>query len=298
MNLASVVVPVFDANAEPLRRCLAALSRQSYSKRSMEIIVVDNGSSFDVREVCDEFENVRCVHEPIPGSYAARNCGVRQAKGSIIAFTDSDCTPTETWLESVVNKTKNPGSSIVGGKIQFINPVDRPLNNHELMEQRLFGMGNHRRLIEQRGFAVTANMAALRSVFDRVGLFDQDLKSSGDREWSQRAVKMGYALQYVDDAVVFHPRRMTLNAICIKQRRIVDGRMKLLMKKGASARETLSLLFTHSILDPSLYIYATTSEDIPTIRRRLTFMAAAAVITSLTTFERIRIFFGGTAARR
>jgi glycosyltransferase involved in cell wall biosynthesis len=57
----------------------------------MEVIVVDNGSTEDSKNVAQSFDFVTLLEEPDAGSYAARNRGLSCVKGDYVAFTDSDC---------------------------------------------------------------------------------------------------------------------------------------------------------------------------------------------------------------
>src|SRR5262245_46024865 len=93
----SVIIPVYN-NPDGLRRCLHALEAQTYPKSRYEIIVVDNGSDTPPADMVRAFDRVTLLEEAVPSSYAARNRGLAQARGEVIAFTDSDCIPAPDWL--------------------------------------------------------------------------------------------------------------------------------------------------------------------------------------------------------
>ncbi|WP_406672106.1 glycosyltransferase, partial [Natronospira sp.] len=88
--MVAVIVPVYD-DARRLAGCLRALEEQTYPADRYQVLVVDNGSGEDIAGVCRAFPRVRCVSEPRPGSYAARNKGIACTEGEFLAFTDSDC---------------------------------------------------------------------------------------------------------------------------------------------------------------------------------------------------------------
>src|ERR1041385_9155423 len=97
----SVVIPVL-GDAERLALCLDALDRQTLPANRFEVIVVDNASDRDeaiAAVVAEHAPRFRLLHEPRPGSYAARNRAIADARGTIIAFTDADCIPRPDWLE-------------------------------------------------------------------------------------------------------------------------------------------------------------------------------------------------------
>jgi hypothetical protein len=101
----SVVVPFYGADVSALTRCVKSLLNQDYSEDRVTITVVDNNET--PRLAASAF-GPRCsiLHEPGPGSYAARNRGIRESLGEIIAFTDSDCVPQRSWITAGV---RSPG---------------------------------------------------------------------------------------------------------------------------------------------------------------------------------------------
>src|SRR5690606_25599137 len=92
----SVVIPVRD-DAEGAQLCVAALGDQTYPAERYEVVLVDDGSADSLRLSDIPSAAARVVHQPRSGSYAARNAGIDQAAGEIIAFTDSDCLPSPDW---------------------------------------------------------------------------------------------------------------------------------------------------------------------------------------------------------
>lgn len=89
--LISVIIPVYNVE-KYLRRCLNSVVVQTYEH--IEIILVDDGSTDDSGDICDEYadrdKRIVVIHQENQGQSAARNKGVDIAKGSYIAFVDSD----------------------------------------------------------------------------------------------------------------------------------------------------------------------------------------------------------------
>jgi glycosyltransferase involved in cell wall biosynthesis len=114
----SVIVPVFE-NPTGLQRCLGALEAQSYPASRFEVLVVDNGSRRSPGPIVAGHPRARLIVEPRPGSYCARNAGIRQARGEILAFTDADCVPDQAWVErGVLALEQDPGRGLIGGRVQ------------------------------------------------------------------------------------------------------------------------------------------------------------------------------------
>ncbi len=100
----SVIIPAYNSGATIAR---ALESVRSQSRPADEIIAVDDGSTDNTREIIKDFPEVRYIHQDNQGPAAARNNGVRTAKGEFIAFLDSD----DYWL---ADHLKNLASVLEG----------------------------------------------------------------------------------------------------------------------------------------------------------------------------------------
>jgi glycosyltransferase involved in cell wall biosynthesis len=114
----SVIVPVFNAAAY-LERCVRALLAQTLPPDRYEIVTIDNNSTDESAAIIESFDRVKLLHESEQGSYAARNRGIREAQGEIVAFTDPDCVPREDWLEQIRLAMTGPGIGVVLGERRY-----------------------------------------------------------------------------------------------------------------------------------------------------------------------------------
>jgi len=211
----SVVIPHYNDLAH-LDACLAALGRQTgLDRERFEIIVADNNSACGIAEV----EKVaagraRVILAAEQGAGPARNAGVAEANGSILAFTDSDCVPAPEWLASGVRALAD--YDLVGGRV--ITSVSKPvgMNGVEAFE-RVFAFDNES-YVKRKGFTGSGNLFCRAETFAAVGGFKTVM--SEDREWSIRATGMGYSLGYEPNAVVEHPARENWEQLTAKWRRI------------------------------------------------------------------------------
>jgi len=112
--------------AESLRDTLASLTRQS--RRPDEVVVVDNASSDHTRDIALKFAdslNLKYVYEAKRGIPYARNAGIQNAGGDIIAFIDDDCVADENWLKNLeIPFVKDPHIGVVGGEISYFKIGD------------------------------------------------------------------------------------------------------------------------------------------------------------------------------
>lgn len=168
-----------------------------------ELVVVDNGSTDGTRELLDGWchaadHPVAVTSEPQPGLSAARNAGVRVARGEVLAFVDDDCLVEPGWLGAVVAAhDASPAPDLVGGRVDLddvadaavsIRPYDDAMDitDYGSLCARLIGCN----------FSVSA--ASLRAI----GEFDERLgagtaaHSAEDFDLFYRLLRAGKRLRY------------------------------------------------------------------------------------------------------
>jgi len=216
----SIIIPVYNDTLR-LKQCIEALEKQTYPKECLEIIVIDNGSTNNLQQDIQHYPGVSILKESCPGSYVARNKGIAFAKGTIIAFTDSDCIPSVKWLEAGVKRLVLDNHGIIGGAIEFFFRDSKP-NTVEFYDSLFFLQ--QERYVEEIKIATTANLFTLKKMFDKVGLFNGNLKSGADGEWCRRVTDSGYTIAYSMEAVVKHPARYKVKELYKKIRRVTGGK--------------------------------------------------------------------------
>lgn len=212
----SVIVPVRNG-AQDICKLIETLLVQDYPKSHTEIIIVDNGSQDQTKEMIKNYPVVLEIEDRTIGSYAARNKGIRIARGDILAFTDGDCLPERNWLSEGVRYLNERNADIGGGRIQFNLPEQ--LTAAEIVDSVIF-LQNNEYVSDHRG-AVTANLFVRSRLFKQIGLFPV-MRSGGDIEWTGQALKSGFSLIYLPQAIVHHPLRK-LKALIGKNWRVGTG---------------------------------------------------------------------------
>jgi GT2 family glycosyltransferase len=238
---ATVVIPHYNDVAR-LEKCLGALaaSQPAGIAATVDILVVDNGSTHPLEAVRAAHPSVRFLNEPAKGAAAARNRGVAGALAERIFFLDADCVPAPDWLARALDVA--PSADLVGGRIDTFDETPPPRSGAQAFET-VFAF-NQRDYIERKGFSVTANLLTTRTIFRDVG--DMVVGRPEDKDWCERAVARGYRLIYDDRLRVEHPTRTDWPALARKWRRLVDeahqqngtggtARLKWLAQAGAVA---------------------------------------------------------------
>lgn len=199
----SVIIPVLN-NSEQLRCTLQALTEQTYPSKSLEIIVVDNGSDEPIEPHINSFNVILLKEVQSKSPYAARNKGLEIATGSIIALTDANKTPDKAWIEEGVRTLHETGADLVGGEIKFDLPQISTAS--ERFDSLYFN--NNRNLVLKKGSSVTGNLFFKKELIEAVGEFPGHFRSGMDIWWSQNAIRKGYKLAYSEKAVVWcKPRK-------------------------------------------------------------------------------------------
>ena len=175
------------------------------------IIPIYNGEK-DLPELIEEKAqalnniNIKCVQEnEIQSSYAARNRGIKEAKGEIIAFTDVDCRPQKDWLEKLIEPFSDPQTMIVAGEIKAVkgdNILEKYADKRDILSQK-YTLAN-----EFFPYGQTANLAVRREALKVVGLFRPYLTTGGDADICWRILKeIESEIKFVPDALVLHRHR-------------------------------------------------------------------------------------------
>lgn len=217
----SVIVPVYNG-AQRIQTCIEALLAQTYSRARYEVLIVDNGSTDTTRDVVQRYPVALLIEDQIQSSYAARNKGLQQARGEVIAFTDSDCTPVPGWIEEGMRALQSQSADLVGGRVHFIYSLHE--TGAEIWDS-LTNMQIEQNILE-RGAAKTANLFVRAAVVGEIGPFPDNWQSGGDVIWTKRATRNGFKLVYAPAAEVAHPARR-LDALLRKQYRVGKGQVKI-----------------------------------------------------------------------
>lgn len=243
-SMVSVIVCTRD-RPHDLASCLDALLRSI--RKPGEIVVVDNAPDRgDTRDIVRARPAVRYVAEPRAGLSHARNAGIANSSGAIIAFTDDDVLVNPDWTARLAAAFTQERVMAVTG---LVLPAELRSEAQWIFEHHFGGFpkGYRELRFDERYFAkcrprgasvwrigAGANMAFRRLVFERLGAFDTRLGAgasgcSEDSEMWYRVLSAGGICRYDPTLVVHHYHRTTLDALSRQMHDYMRGHVTALL---------------------------------------------------------------------
>jgi len=212
----SVIIPSYNSQ-DTIEKCLDSLSNQSY-KDSYEIILVDSSIDKTPQIVSSHHPDIKLIHfskKTDPGT--ARNMGIREAKGDILAFTDSDCVPSRDWLERMAAAHQS-AYRVIGGVVRNGNTDNNSIALAGYMaEFREFLPG---RLVREVAHVPTCNISYKKQVFLDYGLFRGEYYPQEDMVYNCRLAEKGVKILFDPAIEVYHIHRSSLKGFLAHQRKI------------------------------------------------------------------------------
>jgi GT2 family glycosyltransferase len=213
----SVIVCTRDRPRD-LRACLDSIA--ALHSVPCEVIVVDNCPSDEAtRDLCRDYP-VRYVLEPTTGLARARNRGVIEARGELVAFTDDDCVVDRHWLDDVGDAFEDPlVMALTGyaGPLELDTPAQYLFEVHggfqRFPDRHLFDGASTSPVSVAAAAGAGANCLFRRRVFDEVGLFAEDLgpgtpARNGEEKYAfYRIAQAGYRIVFDPGRIVWHRHR-------------------------------------------------------------------------------------------
>jgi GT2 family glycosyltransferase len=195
----SVVVPTRE-RPQALEHCLTALEAQTVP---VEVVVVEDLEG--------------------RGPAWARNEGVRRAQGEVVCFTDDDCEPAPGWAKALAAPILAGEAQATAGPIRVGEDATAADRAWEAivgyLQQQASEPGT-----ASPGFAATANLAATRALMEQLPFNESFLDAAGeDRDWAERAARLGAAPAFVPDAQVVHRSGLTVRSFLRQQYRYGKG---------------------------------------------------------------------------
>jgi len=206
----SIVIPAKNAEKEILF-CLQSIKELDYDQDSIEILVIDNGSSDLTVNIAKGFGSNVFI-EPTKTIAGLRNVGARKSCGEIICFLDADMIVSKIWLKSAVALFNNKKIGCVTG------PLKIPENSSWLV--RTWSLKrDYSKTVGEVYWAPSGNMIVRRKSFDICKGFNENLVTGEDFDFSQRLKVNGYLIIFSKDVSAVHTGEyQTLSKFIRKER--------------------------------------------------------------------------------
>jgi len=259
----SVVVCTYN-RAKYIGTCIEKLANQNCNKKDYEVLIVDNKSTDNSKEIIDavisKYPEVPLKYylEENQGHTYARNRGIKEAKGDVISFLDDDAFVKEDYARTLNEYfIKHPEVDAIGGKIVPVYEAAAPkwMSKYLLTLVSALDMGNEVKEFPSSKFPIGANMAFRATVFDKYGLFNVELGRRADgleggdeKEVFIRLRRNNEPIHYVPAVEVEHiiPEKRTQKDY-IKGLGIGVGSSEIKRLKNSSFDTKLSKYFSEAI---------------------------------------------------
>ena len=221
--LVSIIIPNYN-HAQYVGDAIWSVLTQEY--RNFEIIVVDDGSTDNSRDVITQFgDKVQYIHQKNAGLSAARNTGIKASKGVLIGVLDADDMYESIFLSTLVAALQeNPDADGVYCGYQFVDHKNnllpqieaRPVDHDKLYDALLDG-----------NFFVPESIFLRRYVYDNIGLFDETLRACEDWDVWLRVTKK-YKIVHSPNILTRH--RILPGSMSTDPQRMLTYRLAVLKK--------------------------------------------------------------------
>ena len=213
----SVICPIYNEESR-IEECILSILAQDYPKEDLEVLFVDGQSSDRTREIIANYmlnySFIKLLDNPKRIAPAALNIGIRASSGDIIMRLDAHAKYPENYFSLLVNRLKESGADNVGGVCRTLPARDTSVCRaiaHAMSSP--FGMGNsYFRIGSDREMWVdTVPFGCFkREIFDKIGLFDEELVRNQDDEFNGRIIKNGGRILLLPEVVVDYFARDSL----------------------------------------------------------------------------------------
>lgn len=206
--LVSIIIP--NLNSPLIDQVIEALLKQTYQGRT-EVIVIGQ-DRFGLLSKFKKNPKVKIITTKKPEiPSAARNIGIKKAKGEYLFFVDADCLMPSEWINCLLKTHLGESPRVVGGSIDF----KKSQNFWQFCDNlsHFYAISSRLPKRETRNLA-SANLSIPKSIVRKIGYFDERLVTGEDKDFLLRITKAGYPLFFEPAAWVAHlPERKNLWAV-------------------------------------------------------------------------------------
>lgn len=221
-NLPTVSIIIPCRNEEKfIGKCLDSIIAQYYPKDKIEVLVVDGMSQEGTREIIEEYDRkytfIHMLNNPQKIVPTALNIGIQHAKGEIIIRMDAHNVYQSDYISKCVKYLQEYNVDNVGGIWITLPGSDTIIaESIALALSHPFGVGNayYRIGAKEPRYVDTVPFGCYkREVFERIGLFDEELIRNQDDEFNLRLIKNGGKVLLVPEIISYYYARESLSKL-------------------------------------------------------------------------------------
>ncbi len=286
----SVIVPAYNSG-KTLTVCLKSLSKQTYPSEKYEIIIVDDGSTNNTSIILSSLPEANLFkvihHSENCGLAAARNTGIKNAKGDILIFLDSDMEVEKGFIEKHV--TFHRKNSVIGVLGSIIPDIENPYDKYQryLYESKRGATKfDINKPIPFNAF-IFNNTSIKKIAFGKAGLFDENIKMYGgeDTEFSYRVWRYYPEGLYYDPSIlVMHHHYRTIEQTLDIIEEFGEKVVPYLIKKHPELAKLYGLSFLNCKIDDVNFKTSLIKSTIGFIIRNKTIQNLAMQLYNITPF--------------
>jgi cellulose synthase/poly-beta-1,6-N-acetylglucosamine synthase-like glycosyltransferase len=246
-----------------IEECIKSLLNLDYPRNSYEIIIVDGMSTDKTQDIVKKYPVNLLLNEQ-KNVAAARNLGVKSARGELVAFTDGDCKVDPHWLKTLVCEMQSaPDEVVCVGGPNLIFDTDPVFGRVVGYAQESFlgsgGSAQSKNSIKKHYVGSLPNCNAMykKTAVQDAGGFDERFIVGQDCDLNYRIGKKGNKFLYIPEAQVLHHRRGTLKSFSIRMFKYGMWMAELFKKHGEFVRwyaflPSIAIIFAAALLIASI----------------------------------------------
>lgn len=226
----SVIIPVYNTE-DFIGEAIESAATQTI--KPLEIIIIDDGSTDNSSKIIAKYlsKNIVSFYQKNSGPASARNAGIKIARGDFIAFLDAD----DLWAENTLamhyaHFKEQPNLDIARGYTRLIKKNNNLLKKYEKYEEYDL----------PKFFISFVTGLFKKSVFEKVGLLDEELYYREDIDWFLKAKELNIQIKTYENIV--HYCRIHPNKITFSPEKKTDLTCLFKMIRNYRARQKLSRL--------------------------------------------------------
>lgn len=218
MNFVSIICPIYNEE-KYIKNCIESILNQDYPSNNFEVIFIDGLSIDNTREIilyyAKSYPNIKLLDNPQKYVPQALNIGIKESTGDIIMRIDAHSTYPKNYISLLVKMLYDLKADNIGVCCKTL-PSQNTITSISIAiaSSHIFGVGNSKFRIGIKDIVETDTVpfgCYRRSVFDKIGYFDDELIRNQDDEFNGRLKKNGGKIFLIPDIEITYFARNSIS---------------------------------------------------------------------------------------